>query len=120
LEGGQQNNSSGNLGASNAPNVNIEYMLSKDGRYLLRAYRRNRYEGIVEGYIIETGIGFVMSVDYDNFKEIFKRIKARNNFENDDKPTGQPLRKSDIPPLKDKEDKQIPVIQNEKKDDDED
>ncbi len=75
LEGGQQNNTSGNLGASNAPNVNIEYMLSKDGRYLLRAYRRNRYEGIVEGYIIETGVGFVMSVDYDNFKEIFKRRK---------------------------------------------
>ncbi|MBK9254073.1 MAG: translocation/assembly module TamB [Saprospiraceae bacterium] len=76
LEGGQQNNAGSNFGASNVPNLNIEYLLSKDGQYLLRAYRRNQYEGIVEGFIVETGIGFVMSVDYDQFKDIFDRRKS--------------------------------------------
>jgi hypothetical protein len=79
LEGGQQNNQTTGLGANNAPNVNIEYLLSKDGRYMLRAYRRNQYEGIVEGFIVETGIGFVMSLDFDHFREIFERRKSNKN-----------------------------------------
>jgi hypothetical protein len=60
---GQQNNVAGN--------ININYKLSKDGRYALRAYRKNDYTGTVEGYVIETGIGFVISVDYDKFKQLF-------------------------------------------------
>lgn len=119
LEGGQQNNSSGNPGAINSPNVNIEYLLSKDGRYLLRAYRRNKYEGIVEGYIIETGIGFVMSVDYDKIIEIFKRRKSNNSFEKEFKSSELPVKKSETPPLNDSNNKQRPLIYNEKKDEDE-
>lgn len=79
LEGEQQKNQSSSLGANNAPNVNIEYLLSKDGRYMLRAYRRNEYEGIVEGFIVETGVGFVMSLEYDQFKDIFERRQSLKN-----------------------------------------
>jgi len=119
LEGGQQNNSSGNLGAINSPNVNIEYLLSKDGRYLLRAYRLNKFEGIVEGYIIETGLGFVMSVDYDRFREIFERRKSNNSFEKEIKSSALPVKKPDAPPMNEPNNKQSPVMYNEKKDDDE-
>ncbi|MCA1481808.1 translocation/assembly module TamB domain-containing protein, partial [Bradyrhizobium sp. NBAIM08] len=38
-------------GTGLAGSVNIEYKLSKDGRYALRGYRKNEYEGIMEGYI---------------------------------------------------------------------
>jgi translocation and assembly module TamB len=61
-----QNNSS--------PDVTVDYKLSKDGRYLLRAYRRNEYD--IEGYIIETGLTFIMSVDYNTFNQIFQRRRA--------------------------------------------
>ncbi|MEO9003410.1 MAG: translocation/assembly module TamB domain-containing protein, partial [Ginsengibacter sp.] len=54
-----------------AGNISISYQLSKDGRYLLRAYRKNDYTGALEGYVVETGVGFVISVDYNKFKEIF-------------------------------------------------
>ncbi|MBC7884309.1 MAG: translocation/assembly module TamB [Saprospiraceae bacterium] len=118
LEGGQQNSASGNLGASNAPNVNIEYLLSNDGRYMLRAYRRNKYEGIIEGYIIETGVGFVMAVDYDKFKEIFRK-KVRNRSGRRVKTTDQTESKPETPPLNEPEKKQSPVINNERKDEDE-
>ena len=40
-------------------------------KYMLRAYRKNDYTGAIEGYVIETGIGFIISVDYNKFKEIF-------------------------------------------------
>ena len=61
-----------------ASNINIEYLLSKDGRYRLRAYRRNRTEGIVEGQIIESGVGFRMVVDYNRFREVFESFEKRS------------------------------------------
>lgn len=65
-----------------ANNVNVEYLLSKDGRYRLRAYRRNQSEGIIEGEIIETGVGFMMIVDYNQFAEIFESFRKRNKNPN--------------------------------------
>ncbi|RZM18099.1 MAG: translocation/assembly module TamB, partial [Pedobacter sp.] len=68
-----QNQSSTNI----AGNVNVEYALSADGRYRLRAYRRNQNEGVIEGQIIETGLGFALVVDYNKFKEIFQKKETR-------------------------------------------
>jgi hypothetical protein len=56
--------------------LSINYSLSKDGRYMLRFYRKNQYEGIVDGYIIEAGISFTISVDYNRFVDLFR--KRRN------------------------------------------
>lgn len=74
LEGPQKSNGSG---SNIAGNVNIEYALSRDGRYRIRAYRRNQNEGVIEGQIIETGLGFALVVDYNRFKEIFDSFKKR-------------------------------------------
>ncbi len=65
----QQNNLAGN--------ISVNYKLSKDGKYMLRAYRKNDYTGALEGYVIETGVGFVISVDYNKFKEIFINKEQR-------------------------------------------
>ncbi len=67
-----------NQSATNiAGNVNVEYALSADGRYRLRAYRRNQNEGVIEGQIIETGLGFALVVDYNRFREIFRKRETR-------------------------------------------
>ena len=60
-----------------AGNVNIEYALSADGRYRLRAFRRNQTETVLQGQIIETGLGFTLVVDYDKFKEIFQSKRKK-------------------------------------------
>jgi hypothetical protein len=80
LEGGRKTTESGTAGSSTSPNVSVEYFLTQNGAYLIRAYRRNEYEGIVEGYVVETGVGFVMSVDYNRFREIFERRKIRQDM----------------------------------------
>ncbi|HEY9559399.1 MAG TPA: translocation/assembly module TamB domain-containing protein, partial [Anseongella sp.] len=59
--------------SSIAGDVSVDYQLSKDGRYLLRAYRQNEYEGVIEGQIIETGLSFIISMDYDEFRELFRK-----------------------------------------------
>ncbi|MGI9526318.1 MAG: translocation/assembly module TamB domain-containing protein [Weeksellaceae bacterium] len=64
-----------------AGDLSIDYMLSKNGRYMLRAFRMNEYEVALQGQIIETGVSFIINLDFDEFKDIFKKAKGRK--END-------------------------------------
>ena len=84
LEGdARQNENTTNI----AGDVTVDYSLSKDGRYMLRAYRKNEYQVALQGQIVETGVGFIITLDYDKFREIFqsskrekrKREKEKNN-----------------------------------------
>lgn len=53
------------------PDVTFGYKLSKDGKYLLKAYRKNQYEVFMDGFIVETGLGFIVTLDFDTFNELF-------------------------------------------------
>lgn len=74
LEGPMQANQQKN---NLAGNIALNYKLSKDGKYMLRVYRKNDYTGTIEGYVIETGVGFIISVDYNQFKDIFTSVEQR-------------------------------------------
>lgn len=64
-----------------AGNISVNYKLTKDGRYLVRAYRRDEYI-VIEGEVIETGIAFSLTYDYNRFKELFaKKSKADKALE---------------------------------------
>ncbi|WDF45851.1 translocation/assembly module TamB [Chryseobacterium sp. KACC 21268] len=72
LEGdARQNENTTNI----AGDVTIDYSLSRDGRYMLRAYRKNEYQVALQGQIVETGVGFIITLDYDKFREIFQSSK---------------------------------------------
>lgn len=58
-----------------AGDISVDYQLSKDGRYLLRVYRKNQYQVTLQGQFIETGVGFIINMDYDEFSEIFSGAK---------------------------------------------
>jgi len=61
-----------NQQASNiAGDVAVDYRLTKDGRYMVRAYRKNQYQVVVEGQVVETGVSFILTLDYNKFREIF-------------------------------------------------
>jgi hypothetical protein len=77
LEGSTQSNRSANTIAGN---IAIDYQLSKDGRYLLRAYRKNVTDAVIEGYVIETGLGFIISMDYNKFRELFAKRTAEDKM----------------------------------------
>jgi len=58
------------------PDVTLNYKLTQDGKYLLRGYKKTQFEVIVDGYVVETGLGFIVTLDYDKFGELFvKKIK---------------------------------------------
>jgi hypothetical protein len=58
-----------------AGNVSVDYRLSKDGRYMIRVYRKDQYETIVQGQVVETGLSFILTFDYNKFRELFENKK---------------------------------------------
>jgi hypothetical protein len=87
LEGPQNSNQQSN---NVAGDVAVDYQLSRNGRYLIRVFRKNDYEGEIDGYVIETGVSFIISVDYNRFREIFQRRKShRQRIANRQKVTAQ-------------------------------
>lgn len=56
-------------------NISLNYSLSRDGRYLFSAYRKNQYQAILDGFVVETGVAFTLTLDYEAFKELFEKKK---------------------------------------------
>ncbi len=81
LQGPQTSNSDqSNLVPSN---LAADYNLSPDGRYVVRAYRKNYDEGVLEGYVTETGVNFIVSLDYNHFKNVFKKKNVKKPMSKD-------------------------------------
>ena len=57
------------------PDITVAYKLTTDGKYLIRAYTKNQFEVTLDGYVMETGLSFVVTLDYDKFNELFRRKK---------------------------------------------
>jgi len=77
--------------------VTIEYKLTKDGRYRLKGFRHNLYDGAIEGQIVETGGGVIYVRDFNKWKEFFTAPKKKT------KTTTAPKDAKEIKPLSPKE-----------------
>jgi hypothetical protein len=55
--------------------VTVEYKITSDGRYRLKAFRRNLYQGAIEGQLVETGAGILFLRDFNQWRELFIRQK---------------------------------------------
>ncbi len=79
IEGPKQENQDVN---NIAGDISADYQISKDGRYKIRAYRKDKYQVALQGQVIETGVGFIITIDYNKFREIFQKKeteKAKKN-----------------------------------------
>ncbi|RYF98021.1 MAG: translocation/assembly module TamB, partial [Chitinophagaceae bacterium] len=87
VEGSNQN-TSGLTG-----NVTIEYKITRDGRYRLKIFRRNDNQTIVDGEVIETGVGFTLVMDYNQFKEILQRSRRDRSRDGQGRKNGNESKK---------------------------
>lgn len=62
--------------------VTVEYKLTKDGRYRLKGFRHNQYEGAIEGQLVETGIGVMYVRDFDQWIEFITSPKTERDSTN--------------------------------------
>ncbi|MCV9926589.1 translocation/assembly module TamB domain-containing protein [Flavobacterium sp. LS1R49] len=77
LEGQERNNEQD---TNIAGDVAIDYQLTKDGRYMVRAYRKNQYQVAVEGQVVETGVAFIITMNYNKFRELFHRSQEEKEL----------------------------------------
>ncbi|WP_264529126.1 translocation/assembly module TamB [Flavobacterium sp. N502540] len=71
--------------ANIAGDVALDYQLTKDGRYMVRAYRKNEYQVAVEGQVVETGVAFIITMSYNKFRELFHRSAAEKEMIREEK-----------------------------------
>jgi hypothetical protein len=73
LEGPQQENRSNN---NIAGDISADYQLSKDGKYKLRVYRKNQFQVALQGEVVESGVVFIITIDYNQFRELFQKSQS--------------------------------------------
>lgn len=52
-------------------NVSVEYLLTSNGRYRLRGFRRNTFESIVDGQLIITGMSLIFNREFNRFRDLW-------------------------------------------------
>ena len=67
IEGAQPGEKSTDI----AGNLSVNYKITQDGRYLIRAYRRDQYI-VIEGEVVETGVGFTYTIEFSRFSDLFR------------------------------------------------
>jgi hypothetical protein len=70
LEGSEQHKQSA---SGLAGNYSAEYKITKDGRYRLKAYRKDQYESDNSGQVIQTGVALVLFLDFNKYREILRK-----------------------------------------------
>lgn len=65
--------------------ISVEYQLTESGFWRLRGFRKNKYEGIIDGDIIETGASLIFSRSYNELHEIFRTPKSTDTTETNEK-----------------------------------
>lgn len=52
-------------------NVSVEYLLTKDGRWRIRGFRKNEYENVIDGQVYINGIGLMFQRQFNKFSELW-------------------------------------------------
>ncbi|RZJ72147.1 translocation/assembly module TamB domain-containing protein [Flavobacterium sp.] len=116
LEGPQQVNEEAN---NIAGDLSAEYQLTRDGRYAVRAYRKNEYQMALQGQVIETGVAFTITMDYNKFRELFHKSAEEKRMLRDEKRKKQELKEAERR-KKAANDAKLQEIQNTEPDEDKD
>ncbi len=61
------------------PDVTLNYKLSEDGKYIIHSYKKDQLESILDGYSTESGLGLIITRNYDKLKQLFSWVKNNNN-----------------------------------------
>ncbi len=69
-----QGSSSTNEATPLIGNVSLEYLLTENGRYRLKGFRRNEFENVIDGQTIVSGIALIFTQEFNKFDELWQAI----------------------------------------------
>lgn len=56
-----------------SPEFNVSYKINRSRSLSVQAFRKSEYKGLVEGKVINNGVGIVFQKDFDRIGDLFKR-----------------------------------------------
>ena len=59
-------------------NVSIEYILTENGRYRIKGFRRNEFENVIDGQTIVSGIALIFTQEFNKFSELWDAMVKSN------------------------------------------
>lgn len=77
--------------------ISFEYMLNKAGTMYVRLFRHTGYESILEGEIIQTGVGFVYKKKIRRISDIFRFLRPKKRTPATPQPPSAPLPETAVP-----------------------
>jgi len=66
-------------------NVSLEYLLTENGRYRLKGFRVNRFDNVIDGQLIVSGIALIFTKEFNKFKELFEKALIEEAKKNEEK-----------------------------------
>lgn len=84
--GGEVDIEGSNQGEGSTPmigNVSLEYLLTENGRFRIKGFRKNEFESVIDGQLIVTGIALIFNREFNQFKDLFaKAVQEEADTEN--------------------------------------
>jgi translocation and assembly module TamB len=59
-------------------NVSVEYLLTQDGRWKLRGFRKSEYENIIDGQVFVSGIALIFTREFNKFKVLWDKAYRKS------------------------------------------
>lgn len=56
-------------------NVSIDYLITEEGQWRIRGFRRNTYENVIEGQIIVSGLSLIFTREFNEFRELWRSLR---------------------------------------------
>ncbi|RZS92302.1 translocation/assembly module TamB domain-containing protein [Aquimarina brevivitae] len=74
IEGNNQATETGNpiIG-----NVSVEYLLTENGRFRVKGFRKNKFESVIDGQLVVTGIALIFNREFNKFKDLWRDSVAK-------------------------------------------
>ncbi|WP_417888020.1 translocation/assembly module TamB domain-containing protein [Zunongwangia sp.] len=60
-------------------NVSLEYLLTEDGKFRLRGFRRNQFENVIDGQLIVTGASLIYTEEFNRFQQLWKSLLRKED-----------------------------------------
>jgi translocation and assembly module TamB len=82
VEAGGQVNVQGDVrpGESNLAlgNVRVEYLITEDGRWRAKGFRKNEFENVIDGQVIISGLSLIFNKEFNDFLELRKSMFSKS------------------------------------------
>lgn len=63
-----------------AGDFSVEYLVTPDGRLVIKVYRERKFQDVFDGEVVENGLAVIFRQTYNRFRELFRRKQFRNDM----------------------------------------